>query len=237
MDPIRLSEMDRVSLMNRVDTKYVFNELELQTLLQNVRSHYRVLTIVNVRYSQYATLYFDSPEFDCYLQHHNGKLNRRKYRMRQYLSTGLCFLEIKHKNNKRRTVKRRMSIPAIEQALSEASAAFLRSHVGSELNLLPKLWTHFSRITLVDPNCKERVTVDCALEFRAGDRHHTLPGLVIAEVKQERDSRDSVIREQFRNQGVRPLRVSKYCLGTMLLNPQLKSNRFKPKLRAIRSIG
>jgi hypothetical protein len=237
MDSISLSEMDRVSLMNRVDTKYVCSEAELQTLLQNISLHYRVLTIEKVRYSQYATLYFDSPEFDCYLQHHNGKLNRRKYRMRKYLSTGLCFLEVKHKNNKRRTVKRRISIPEIEEEFSESSAAFLRSQVGSKLNLLPKLWTHFSRITLVDVHCQERVTVDCALEFRAGDQHHTLPGLVIAEVKQKRDSRNSVIREQFRNQGVRPLRVSKYCLGTMLLNPQLKSNRFKPKLRAIHSIA
>ena len=237
IDSISLSEMDSVSLMDRVDTKYVFNEVELQTLLQDIRSHYRVLTIENVRYSKYATLYFDSPGFDCYVQHHNGKLNRRKYRMREYLSTGLCFLEVKHKNNKRRTVKRRISIPAIEEAFSETSAAFIRSQVGSELNLLPKLWTHFSRITLVDANFQERVTVDCALEFRAGDQHHTLPGLVIAEVKQKRDRRDSAIREQLRNQGVRPLRVSKYCLGTMLLNPQLKSNRFKPKLRAIRKIA
>jgi hypothetical protein len=237
MNPISLSEMDSVSLMNRVDTKYVFNELELQTLLQNLGSHYRVLTIENARYSKYATLYFDSPGFDCYLQHHNGKLNRRKYRMREYLSTGRCFLEIKHKNNKRRTIKRRISIPAIEETFSEASAAFMRSQVGSELHLLPKLWTHFSRITLVDDHRKERVTVDCALEFRADAQHHTLPGLVIAEVKQKRDSRDSVVRKQFRDQGVRPLRVSKYCLGTMLLNPQLKSNRFKPKLRAIQNIA
>jgi len=229
--------MNCVGLMNRVDTKYAFSELELQTLLRNLGSHYRVLTIENLRFSQYATLYFDSPGYDCYLQHHNGKLNRRKYRMREYLSTGLCFLEIKNKNNKKRTIKQRISIPAIEEKFSEESAEFMRSQVGSDLILLPKLWTHFSRITLVAANCMERVTVDYALEFRSGDRHHALPGLVIAEVKQERDRRDSVIREQLRNQRVNPLRMSKYCLGTLLLNPQLKSNRFKPTLRAIQKIA
>lgn len=237
MLPISLAEMDSVSLMNRVDTKYVFSEAELVTLLEHIRHSYRVLTFENSRFTQYSNLYFDSPDFDCYIQHHNGKLNRRKYRMREYRSSGVCFLEIKHKSNKGRTIKSRMQIPSIEESFSEESLAFLRNQTGVDLDLQPKLWTNFSRITLVDNNASERITIDCGLEFRAGQQRSTLPGVVIAEVKQERASRNSEIRRQLHQQKVRPLRVSKYCLGTMLLNPQLKSNRFKPKLRAIRKIA
>ncbi len=223
--------------MNRVDTKYVFSEEDLPTLLENIRPAYRALSFDNTHYTCYSSLYFDSPQFDCYLQHHNGRLNRHKYRMREYHSTGDCFFEIKQKNNKGRTVKSRMAIPAIEESFSEDAQDFLNNQVGKGLDLKPKLWTKFSRITLVDANCTERVTLDCNVEFRTDQRLCKLPGVVIAEVKQKKDSRHSSIRQQLRIHKVRPLRVSKYCLGTHLLNPELKSNRFKSKLRAIQKLA
>ncbi|MDC0935726.1 polyphosphate polymerase domain-containing protein [Pirellulales bacterium] len=237
MDPISLAEMDRVQLMNRVDTKYVTNDREIETLLQNVRSEYRVLTIENVRLSAYTTLYFDSQDHAAYIEHHNGRLNRQKLRMRKYASTGSCFLEVKRKNNKGRTDKRRIPIEAIEEKLSDESSAFVESLVGAHPDLRPQLWTYFSRITLVDRERLERATFDYDLEFSCGAKRERLPGVVIAEIKQERDDRGSAIRRQLRRQVVRPLRVSKYCLGISLLKPELKSNRFKSKLRAVQRIA
>jgi len=233
MDPISLSEMDSVSLMNRVDTKYVLNERNLERLLKNICSQYRVLSIEQTRLSPYNTLYFDSPDLECFSQHHNGKMNRRKFRMREYQSTGVCYLEVKHKNNKGRTQKKRIQIPAIEESFSEDATAFLQPHRGDNFPLQAQIWTNFSRITLVDRGMRERVTLDCDLTFRSGERQREFPDLVIAEIKQESDNRSSLVRQQLRRQGVRPLRVSKYCLGSMLLNPQLKANRFKEKLLAI----
>ena len=32
---------------------------------------------------------------------------------------------------------------------------------------------------------------------------------------------------------VKPIRVSKYCIGTTITNPSARSNRFHPKLRRI----
>ena len=61
-DSISLPEMDSVSLMNRVDSKYVVNEAKIPTLLANVSARYRVLAIEQVRLSPYSTLYFDSPQ-------------------------------------------------------------------------------------------------------------------------------------------------------------------------------
>lgn len=243
---VSLSEMDSVSLMNRVDTKYVFGESTLLPLLGSLLNDYRVLEVEAARLSPYATLYFDTPRHGNYLQHHNGKLNRCKYRMRSYEASGACFFEIKKKNNKGRTDKRRIPIESIQPSLDPELSHFVEETTGYRLPLTPQLWTTFSRITLVSQHAAERVTIDTNLRFRecaeigaqeaiASDKG--FPGVVIAEVKQERDDRSSLFRQELRSQGIRPLRVSKYCLGEMLLRPDLKSNRFKSKLLAIQKIA
>lgn len=237
MDPISLAEMDVHALMNRIDTKYVLGIEHLEQLLETVGHSYRVLCVDGVRISPYRTLYFDTPDFKCYLQHHNGKLNRRKFRIRQYESSGLCFLEVKAKNNKGRTNKRRIPIDRIEECLSPSSREFIESVTGKLPELTPQLWSTFSRITIVNRLRPERVTLDLDLSFSGRDASQELPGVVIAEVKQQRDDRHSLVREHLRLHRIRAMRVSKYCLGSVLLNPHLKSNRFKPKLRAIQKIA
>ena len=44
-EPITLQEMDRVKLMNRMDTKFAFRFSDLNTLLPLLTLNYRVLTI------------------------------------------------------------------------------------------------------------------------------------------------------------------------------------------------
>ncbi|QDU90337.1 VTC domain protein [Pirellulimonas nuda] len=236
MPPISLDEMDGVSLMNRVDTKYAFSEGALGGLLDAVRHDYRVLEVGGARWTPYATLYYDSPARDCFLQHHNGKLNRHKFRVRSYGPSGACFLEVKLKNNKGRTDKRRIAIPGLEQASAPESLEFIEAAAGVRPNLAPQLWTYFSRITLVGLALGERVTLDTELTFAQGDRRAALPGVVIAEVKQARSDRGSSFRQGLRRMGLRPLRISKYCVGSLLLDPALKHNRFKPKLLALQKL-
>ena len=45
-----------------------------------------------------------------YHDHHNGKLNRYKVRRRRYIDTDTEFLEVKLKNNKKRTIKSRIKL-------------------------------------------------------------------------------------------------------------------------------
>ena len=237
MQPISLGEMDKVALMKRVDTKFVLSEKLLPELLSLIRSDYRILKVEEKLVSQYETLYFDTPDFRSYIQHQNGKLNRHKVRMRKYLSSGACFLEVKMKNNKKRTNKRRVAIPDIQETLSPEHVSFIQSITGSSEDLQPALWTCFSRITLVGCHHTERVTLDLGLTFRNSTSSQQLPGVVIAEVKQASHNRSSSpICQQLHELYVRQLRVSKYCLGTMLLNPRIKQNRFKAKLLAIRKL-
>ena len=237
MDSISLAEMNAYAMMNRIDTKYVLGAEHLRELVESVGHAYRVLSIDRVRLFPYRTLYFDTRDHQCYLQHHNGKLNRRKFRIRQYQSSGACFLEVKAKNNKGRTDKRRIPIDRFAESLSPSSRAFIESVTGYLTELTPQLQTLFSRITMVNRHEPERITLDLDLDFSAGDARKGLPGIIIAEVKQKRDDRHSPMREHLRRQRIRPMRVSKYCLGTVLLKPHLKCNRFKSKLRAIRKIA
>ena len=222
--------------MNRIDTKYVLGTAHLQDLLRSVGHGYRVLSIDKVRLSPYQTMYFDTPSYACYLQHHNGKLNRCKFRIRQYRSSNTFYLEVKAKNSKGRTDKRRMSIDSFEEPLSPASQAFIESVTGYSPELITQLWSSFSRITLVNRDRPERVTLDLNLAFSYGDTVKSLPSIVIVEVKQHHDDRLSPVREHLRRHGIRPMRLSKYCLGSALLKPHIKSNLFKTKLREIHKI-
>ena len=236
LESISLTEMDSVALMNRVDTKYVLGEDCLLDLLRRIQTDYRILEIDGIRIFQYETLYFDTPQRQCYLQHHNGKLNRQKYRIRKYQSSGPCFLEVKKKTSKGRTDKSRITVPQINGTLSSHQETFIREATGSLPDLRPEIWTCFSRLTLVNRSLPERVTVDRELSFHNEKNRRQLPGLVIAEVKQERDNRSTSVREHLRDLEVRPMRVSKYCLGSVLLTPGLKYNRFKAKLMAIKKV-
>ncbi|MCA9234119.1 MAG: polyphosphate polymerase domain-containing protein [Planctomycetales bacterium] len=236
LSPITLAELDRVALMNRVDTKYVISESLLPDVLTAISSDYRVLEIDGVRCAPYATLYFDSPDADCYRDHHNGKERRCKFRMRSYLSSHISFFEVKQRTNKGRTIKSRVPIDEIKSALDDELLEFADTTTGEPMPLESAIWTQFSRITLASEAATERVTIDVNLEFEKGDRSIELPGVAIVEVKQERDSRQSPIRRALREMHVAPLRMSKYCIGSALIDPTLKQNRFKAKLLALRNL-
>ena len=111
--------MDSVKLMNRIDTKFVFEIELLKKALQEIKEYYYILEIKGLRMSAYRSLYFDTDEFKFYYEHHNGKTNRNKVRYREYLESGLCFLEVKHKNNKGKTIKKRIKVDKISQQIEK----------------------------------------------------------------------------------------------------------------------
>lgn len=231
--PIGLAEMEQVSLMNRVDTKYLLGANLLPRLFELLIGDYRVLECEGQRLTQYVTLYFDTPRRDCYLAHHNGQGNRWKYRMRTYHSSGASFFEVKHRTNKNRTDKRRMAIAGIGPAMSPATAEFAEASTGRHLQLVPQIWTLFRRATLVSISEPERVTIDVGITFHSGNQQAEIPGQVVIEVKQERDRRYTPIRRHLRELAVRPVSMSKYCIGSVLLDPHLKRNHFKQQLQAL----
>lgn len=240
-EAISLSEMDSVTLMNRVDTKFLINSIQVPELLTKAKDYYRILEINGERITPYSTVYFDTEDTIMYIMHHNGKLNRYKLRMRSYVNSGQTFLEVKRKNNKGRTSKKRISIDNSQfknQKLIDENLPFLEKRLPYSPDLLqPKLQNYFRRITLVDNAKSERITIDMGLNFRnvTNQDEKTLDNLVIIEMKQDGACK-SKFRELLNEKHILPGSMSKYCLGMVLVNPGIKKNRFKNKLRKINKI-
>ncbi len=228
--------MDSVKLLNRTDTKFVIPKGLFTKVLPDLKDFYKVLEIKNKRVAQYKTLYFDTDEFDFYTHHHNGWPNRYKVRMRKYIDSGLCYLEIKNKK-KGRTIKKRIQIADFEEEMSEKSLQFISDVIPNDILLVKKLWNSFNRITLVNKTDKERLTLDIGLGFQRNEKNISLENVIIGEVKQEKVNRKSPFMKLIKENGVRPLRVSKYCIGAKLLYPALKNNKFKEKQIHINKIN
>jgi hypothetical protein len=226
--PITLKEMDGVSLMNRTDTKFVFEASLLPEILKEANTFYKILEISNRRYADYKTDYFDSLDYRLYNNHHNSKLNRYKIRYREYIGSDLSFLEVKFKNNKGKTLKSRINSWVNSKNISDSDNDFLREKTPYDREKLMHILTNnFSRITLVSKTDKERLTIDFSLQFLKEGKLKQLGNLAIAEVKQENVNRDSEIMSILKNNQIREASFSKYATGAALLNPDLKYNKFK----------
>jgi hypothetical protein len=235
--PISLEKTEGVELLNRMDSKFVFEAEKLPDILASLYGSYYILEIGQVRLQRYETLYFDTPGHLLYLDHHNKRLNRFKVRSRKYVDSGICYFEIKFKNNKGRTFKKRNRHNGPQEEIAGKQEKLLISC--TKLNpgmLLPALWVNFSRITLVNLGMSERVTIDTGLTFRNGTAGRSYPGVVIAEVKQDRSS-VSFFSGVLQKEHVPGSRISKYCLGIASLNDHIKKNNFKQKLRSFNKMN
>ena len=234
--PISLDEMDDVKLMSRTDTKFAFKANKMPSLLQKLLPFYRVLAIDGELIHDYKSLYYDTDNRKFYLDHHNGRVNRNKIRFREYVGSKLTFLEIKRKNNKGKTIKKRMRVNAISNELSEKQQKYIEKIIGRPMEVNAKQWINFSRITFVHKTQKERLTIDVNLTFENSNEKGDMKHIVIAEVKQERMSRSSDFMRIAKEMHILPIRISKYCLTTLALNSELKKNRFKEKVLFINKL-
>lgn len=240
--PITLEEMDSIKLMNRIDSKYLTDEATLVRVLEDAaKAGYRALEAERAQVSPYNSIYYDTPELKTFLDHHNRRLKRQKVRTRVYVNSGDAYLEIKRKNNKGRTKKKRISIPLEEMegfSGDKNATAYLAEHsMFTADQLSPVLSTAFDRITLVNPAKTERITIDMNLmfnNFRTGKKA-SLQDAVIIELKQDGRA-ESQMKGILLDNRVKPVRVSKYCIAVTLTDPSVKSGRFKIKVRTIEKI-
>lgn len=233
---ISLKEMDKYALMSRTDTKFVLHQEQLLSILKKIGDNYSVLEINNQRIMGYSSLYFDTAPKKFYHDHHNGKSYRLKIRMRKYLESDLCFLEVKQKDGRGNTNKNRIRIDDFETSLSSHSKEFIKETVASDFDLSPSIWNKFNRITLVNRFEKERVTIDLNLKFKINESEKYFKNLVVIEVKQEGLNRQSPIIKALKKKRLTPFSISKYCIGMISLYSDLKYNQFKSKLLVINKI-
>lgn len=241
--PISLNEMSTIRLMNRVDSKYLTDRDTWESVLETLAGNgFFVFEIEGHRLCSYDSLYFDTPDYRMYLAHHNGRLTRQKVRTRVYRDTNEAFLEIKLKNNHGRTRKKRVGISEAcfeDFSAQPDAAALIRKHSSIGIGeFSPSVETAFHRITLVDPLCTERITVDTDVHFvnRRNGNAADMGDAVIIEIKQDGHKR-SRMREVLLEHRVKPFRISKYCMGVAMTEPSVKHNRFICKMRAIEKIN
>lgn len=233
-EPISLSEMDAVELLNRTDTKYVFHSSMLPLILESLRNDYFILEVNGLRTCRYESLYYDNKNLECYLNHHNGKANRVKVRYRKYESSGVSFFEIKNKTNTDRTYKKRMKCSGLSLEMSETEQQFFEKYTSFKAaDFLPSVQTDFTRITLVKKDMTERATFDYKLAFSCRDSVKTIDAAVIAEVKQSRFNYQSPIIKHLKSKHLAPRSVSKYCWGVVETHDHIKKNTFKLQLHEI----
>ena len=234
--PISLAEMDNVKLMSRTDTKFAFPINKLPLLLNSIIPYYNILTINGKTKQEYNSLYYDTDDRKFYLDHHNQRVNRNKIRFREYVGSNLTFLEVKTKNNKKRTIKKRIKVDSIPNELSDQHIEYIYNIIGEKINVHAKQRINFNRFTFVHKKNKERLTIDLDLQFKNKDNASDLKHVIIAEVKQERMSRSSDFMRIAKEMSILPVRLSKYCISTLKLNPTMKHNRFKKKLLFINKL-
>ena len=236
MEPISLDGMSAVKLMNRVDTKYVADDLTVAKLFEIIKDEYYVQEIDGKRIAAYDSIYYDTPDNHMYIIHQDKKLKRDKLRIRNYVDTGNYFCEVKHKNNHGRTKKKRIEVGEDVFADLRSDTA-VREFVEKELptydydGFMKKLSTTFDRITVVNKGKTERITIDFNVRFHNFENGNDsgIAPLVIMELKRDGQC-ESFFQKALFELRIKPLSISKYCIGRALTDKTLKQNRFKKKI-------
>ena len=132
----------------------------------------------------------------------------------------------KHKGQ---TIKSRIKSKSWSENFTKNEREFLSVRFNNYDKLIPSLENKFTRITLVHKERIERLTFDLNLSYQNNGNKIDVDNLVICELKQEKINRLNTFYHEMRKKLVRPMKVSKYCLGMMKYysDREIKSNRFK----------
>jgi hypothetical protein len=244
-DAIDLKSVNaKAAMLERLDNKYVVNAPVLEAAIPELVRAFDILEIDGHRAFTYETCYFDDTGLRSYFDHHQGRRRRAKVRMRRYIEAGLCFVEVKLKDKRGITIKKRMACnPEKFGVLDEAALGHVqtsyRDLYGLEFphQLIRTLDMRYVRMTLAAKDGAERMTVDNRLCFQAGARMRALDNDVfIIETKSSNGNgiADRVLRTVHQH----PTKhCSKYCAGIALTRAGTKHNNFRSVLNKLRHMS
>lgn len=235
LPPIGLADLDGLAaLRTRKDRKYLLPAGDLGGLVAASDGAVRVLEIEELRNFRYESVYFDTPDLDCYLAAARRRSRRSKVRTRWYLDTASAFLEVKSRQGRGLTVKRRMPCAASARGrITREGREFLEgmTEVAQFADRLqPTLTTRYRRTTLFDPRSTSRITIDTDVSWaRPGGAHLQLDGVVLVETKTA--GRPCAFDRLLWGSGSRPVKMSKYGTGLAALDASLPANKWHRVLR------
>ncbi len=236
--PITLDELNALAeLQTRVDRKYFVHGDAFRRLIGQLAGGLRVLEIDGRRTFGYESIYFDTPQLLTYRAHLQRRRQRFKARTRTYTDSGLCMFEVKLTGARGETVKERIKHPIDERNVLTPGAL---DHLGTALRrtygqALPRgmramLDTTYRRTTFVSRTGEVRLTCDVGLVCNSGTGKVTDKGTHVL-VESKSAGGDGGPDRILRDLGVRPVSVSKYCVGIAALHPDLPSNPWHDTLR------
>jgi hypothetical protein len=243
--PVDLKSVNgNAALLERLDNKYVVNASVLEAAVPELAKSFDILEIDGRRAFTYETCYFDDSGLRSYFDHHQGRRRRAKVRMRRYVEAKLCFVEVKLKDKRGITVKKRIACDPETFGVLDAAAlahvnASYRDLYGMDFphELVRTLDMRYVRMTLAAKEGGERMTVDNRLCFQAGARTRALgDDLFIIETKSANGNgiADRVLRTLHQH----PTKhCSKYCAGIALMRASTKHNKFRPVLNKLRRMS
>lgn len=234
--PIGLEQINAdAALQTRVDRKYVLSGGQLMELMGAFAHDCSVLDIDGLRNFRYHSLYHDTPERTLYRDTASRRPFRFKVRERTYVDSSTTMLEVKTKNGRGKTVKFRVDLldlgvdPTARcsgDLLTAEMRKFVDGVVDTELtaSLAPSLQVEFGRTTLLTSNGGSRCTIDRGLTSTDLQGGVVQPEFVVVETKSL--GHRSEIDRWLWSQGLRPVRLSKYCTAMSMLDSSLPSNHW-----------
>lgn len=245
-NPISLETLQtKTPLLERTDTKYIAQASHLGSIIGAFLPAYKILQIGNDNIFSYNTIYFDTQAMDFYMDHHQGKRQRKKIRTRYYKETNCSFFEIKFKD-KGKTTKKRMEILNEEHGIhNEKTLQFIQKHNQILYNepflktISPSVQIEYKRITLTDNTFTEKVTFDFDFIFtNCLDTQHTPithNNLLIIESKGNKQNHTAM--DILKSCGLKVQdKCSKYCIGANLTGLAPKNNTFKHVMKKIETL-
>ncbi len=229
ISPITLEEINEfAALQTRVDRKYIINAEMCNRLIEEVQVQGRVLDIDGMRSTIYQSIYFDTPNLDLYKDAAYKRRPRFKARTRFYQQTNTAMLEVKTKDGRGKTVKKRTpyDVNDVDQ-LTTAGKTFIDNVIGEQgvsHHLRVTLTSHYQRTTVVDSGTSTRITFDEYLTCTDWEKQSILFPMCIVETKSS--GQPSPFDKWLWENGNRPTRISKYCTMLAVLHPDLPANKW-----------
>ncbi len=212
---------DRSNLLTRYDRKYAVSMRGAIDLVDALAPDWLVVVVDGERSPSYHTTYFDDFGRTSLHDHLKERRRRHKVRVRTY-ANGATFLEVKTKDGRGQTDKRRVERTSSSTVLGSSELDWLSEQLPDVdvRALRPELVVEYQRITLLGPTGDERLTIDHMLRVGRGDsRHPLLDEGALVEVKSTRPH-SSVSRTLWRVGG-RSVSFSKYCAGVSVVDPTI----------------
>lgn len=243
-DVISLDELNgKAAMLKRLDNKYILTADAFRPALEAFTDHFEVLEIKGKREFTYATNYYDDPDRRSYYDHHQGRRKRCKVRVREYVDAGFSYLEVKLKDKRKITVKKRLKVTDQANPLNGDALDFIEEQYRGIYDeafgktLFPVIAMRYERITLVAKEGGERMTIDTNLQFEAnGIFREVQPEMFIIETKSARGN--GIADKILRGLHLHPTkRCSKYCIGMASTGAVHRHNRFLPALKRLRLVG